>query len=250
MSRKKRVNTHVGGSGRHLPLRDVLAQRIARGTLRAGGKLPSERELSEAHDTTRVTVREALQQLETEGLIYRMNRRGWFVASSRLDYDPVEDAGFMTNVSRQKRTPKTETLLKETTQATEWLAQRLGVRVGAPVFHLQRRRYIDERPVLLEDIFLIARRFPGLMHAQLDGSLSAVLADVYGVRAERSDIVFTSTALLGTHADALWVSPGTPGLLLTRTARDAAGKVVEFDQEYWRHDVLNIALTTTPRGAG
>ena len=233
--------------GRRSPLRDVLAQLIEKRTLRPGSQLASERELSEAHGMTRVTVREALQQLETEGLVYRMNRRGWFVAASRLDYDPVEDAGFMRNVSRQGRTPKTETLLKEKTQASPWLAEHLAVRVGTAVFHLQRRRYIDDRPVLLEDIFLIAQRYPGLLHADLDGSLSEVLAQRYAVRTHRSHIVFNSTALLGAHADALWVSSGTPGLLLTRTARDASGKVVEFDQEYWRHDVLNIALTTAPR---
>nr|WP_298724911.1 UTRA domain-containing protein [uncultured Steroidobacter sp.] len=234
----------TGHRSRRPPLRDMLARQIETGVLKPGSQLASERELSEDCGMTRVTVREALQQLETEGLVYRMNRRGWFVAARRLDYDPVEDAGFMRNVSRQGRTPKTETLLKEKMPASPWLASHLGVRVGAAVFHLQRRRCIDERPVLLEDIFLIAQRYPSLLTADLDGSLSEVLAQRYGVRTQRSQIVFTSTALLGPHADALLVSPGTPGLLLTRTARDSDGKVVEFDQEYWRHDVLNIALTT------
>lgn len=234
--------------GRRPPLRDVLARRIETGDLQPGSQLASERELSEQCGMTRVTVREALQQLETEGLVYRMNRRGWFVAARRLDYDPVEDAGFMRNVSRQGRTPKTETLLKEKLQASPWLASHLGVRVGTAVFRLQRRRCIDERPVLIEDIFLIAQRYPGLLKANLDGSLSEVLAQRYGVRTQRSRIVLTSTALLGAQADALLVASGTPGLLLTRTARDSDGQVVEFDQEYWRHDVLNIALTTSISG--
>jgi len=57
-----------------------LSENIASGLFAAEGRLPSERELSEQFATTRITLREALSQLEGQGLIYRQVRRGWFIS--------------------------------------------------------------------------------------------------------------------------------------------------------------------------
>lgn len=64
-----------------------LREQIERGLLARGSKLPSERQLSELFSTTRITLREALGQLEDQGLIYREERRGWFVSPQRLLYN-------------------------------------------------------------------------------------------------------------------------------------------------------------------
>lgn len=61
---------------------NALQEQIEHGLLAPGCKLPAERKLSEVFDTTRITLREALVQLEACGLIYREERRGWFVAPS------------------------------------------------------------------------------------------------------------------------------------------------------------------------
>jgi DNA-binding GntR family transcriptional regulator len=47
-------------------------------------------------------------------------------------------------------------------------------------------------------------------------------------------------ALVKFAADALGVKPGTPGLLVVRTSLAADGRVVEYDQEYWRHDAIRV----------
>ncbi|MCO2525526.1 GntR family transcriptional regulator, partial [Pseudomonas aeruginosa] len=101
----------VDQSRQYLRIRDQLAADIAQGVLQV--KLPSERELAERFLCTRITLREALQQLETEGLVYRENRRGWFVAPPRIRYNPTRTTGFMEYVSAQGRQPRTETLHAE-----------------------------------------------------------------------------------------------------------------------------------------
>ncbi|CDL51251.1 2-aminoethylphosphonate uptake and metabolism regulator [Klebsiella pneumoniae ISC21] len=65
-----------------------LQARIQNGALKSGDKLPSERELCALFNTTRITVRESLAQLEASGVIYRADRRGWFVTPERLWLDP------------------------------------------------------------------------------------------------------------------------------------------------------------------
>ena len=62
----------------------ALQEQIDHGLLPPASKLPAERKLSELFGTTRITVREALLQLEAQGQIYREERRGWFVSPPRL----------------------------------------------------------------------------------------------------------------------------------------------------------------------
>lgn len=60
----------------------------------SGDKLPSERELCAIFNTTRITIRESLAQLESSGLIWRADRRGWFVTPERLWLDPTQNTNF------------------------------------------------------------------------------------------------------------------------------------------------------------
>ncbi len=88
----------------------ALIEQIDSGLLSAGGKLPAERKLSELFDTTRITLREALGQLEAQGLIYREERRGWFVSPPRLLYNPLVRSHYHAMVEGQGRVPATEVL--------------------------------------------------------------------------------------------------------------------------------------------
>lgn len=59
---------------------NTILQQIDRGLFATQSKrLPSERELSDIFNTSRLTVKQALLYLESQGLIYRKERRGWFL---------------------------------------------------------------------------------------------------------------------------------------------------------------------------
>lgn len=223
-------------------LRDVLAERINSGTYQPNQKLPSERELADDLQTTRLTLCDALSQLEIEGKVFRMDRRGWFISNKRLAFNAKLDKGFMTNVREQNQIPSTKLIYCEEETASVNLAKALKIETGAAIYHLQRRRSINKRPVLIEDICLDSSRYPGLHHTNLTGSLAVVLAEVYQVNIKYSELQITPVAFNRLHAKSLHVSPGTPATLLTRTSYDGEGRVVEFDQEYWVSDVLKIEL--------
>lgn len=226
----------------YLQIRDHLASQIETATLRPNAKLPSERTLSEAFGTTRMTARQALLQLEAEGLIHRLDRRGWFVSPPRLQLDPTLNISFTENVTSQGRQPGTVLLSQEQTTASAWDFHHLGVTAGEPVFLIRRMRLIDERPVLVEHLHVNANRCPGLLHLPLDQSLTKLLAEHYGIVERRAQIRVRPTALTAAQAEPLQVAAGTPGLYLTRTTYDQDDNVVEFDQEFWRYDVLEVAI--------
>lgn len=231
----------------YIALRDQIALNIEMGRLKPGTRLPSERQFQTGTGTARGTIREALFLLEAEGLIYRRDRSGWYVSPPAVTYDPTRWAGFMTYVSEQGRTPGTETLSKQSVPASSGLADIFRVAPGAPLHVIDRRRTIDGRPVLVERITVDPALAPDLLAHSLDGSLTHILTTVYGVTVTRNRVDMRPCALVRDAADGLGVKSGTPGLLVVRTSFDAQGRVVEYDQEYWRHDAIRVHVDLTVR---
>jgi DNA-binding GntR family transcriptional regulator len=228
-----------------LRIRDQLAADLAQGVLAPQGKLPVERDLAERFGCTRVTLRQALQQLEVEGLIYRKNRSGWYVCPPRIRYDPTRISGFMEYVTAQGRTPQTECLSAEQRPAGAWLAKRMGLTSAEePVFFLQRRRWVDGRPVLLELNALVANWCPELLQADLNTSLTTLLREQFGRVQSRCELTMHPGTVNEQQAELLQLTPGSSSFYLERLNFGEADQPVEFDQEFWRPDALAVVVDT------
>ena len=229
-----------GDGPQYLALRDQIALGIEMGRLVPGAKLPSERRLQDDTGAARGTVREALFQLEAEGLIYRRDRSGWYVSPPAVTYNPTRWSGFMTYVAEQGRVPGTETLGTEAVPAPPAIADIFRTAPGTPLYNIHRRRSIDGRAVLVERIIVDPAMAPDLLDHSLDGSLTQILTSRYDLAVVRNRVDMRPCALVKLAAEALGVKPGTPGLLVVRTSFAANGRVVEYDQEYWRHDAIRV----------
>lgn len=226
----------------YLQVRDQMWQWITDNGLAGQARLPSERELAERFKTTRVTLRQALGQLEAEGKIYRSNRRGWFVTPSRLSYEPSRDMGFTRYVAEQGFVPRTETLTKTLTETPRWLAERCEMPVGAPIYHFIRRRFVDERCLLVEHNYVNPAKCPGLMEQDTDTSLWKMLRETYELAPAKRNIEVFSQGLVGDEASILNVNQGSAGLYLERLCYDESGDFLEFDREYWLHDAIKLVV--------
>lgn len=188
----------------------------------------------------RGTIREALFQLEAEGLIYRRERSGWYVSPPPVTYDPTRWAGFMTFVSEQGRIPSTQVLATESIPAPPLLADIFRVAPGSRLFLISRRRLIDGRAVLIERITVNPQLAPGLYDHPLEASLTSILTNHYGLTVARNRVDMRPCALVKEVADEIGVKAGTPGLLVVRTSLDKEGRVINYDHEYWRHDSIRV----------
>jgi DNA-binding GntR family transcriptional regulator len=218
---------------------------IEAGTLAPGTKLPPERALAGEFSITRVTVRQALTRMEAEGLIFREDRRGWFVSPPRVRYDPTANTSFTESIAEQGRTAGTTILSKQQVAASQWESDQLGCAVGDSVFVVNRLRTVDGRAVLVEQIHVKAARCPGLLDYPLDRSLTGLMAERFGIVEHRTRINMRPAALSEFPAKALGVAAGTPSLYLSRTILDQFDEVVELDQEFWRHDAIEICVSAT-----
>ncbi|WP_374572088.1 UTRA domain-containing protein [Phenylobacterium sp.] len=243
-SKGARLPPRTGSAGglHYLNMRDYIAARITAGELKPGGRLPSERDLQAGAGVARGTIREALFQLEAEGVIYRKDRSGWYVSPPPVVYDPTRWDGFMSYVKAQGRSPSTETLSKTAITCDAELAEVFGKPVGSPIYLIRRRRYVDGRAVLVERIAVDPSMAPGVLAHDLDRSLTSILKSAYNISVARNRVEMQPCALIREEAEALRVKSGLPGLSVIRTSYDAQGRVVEFDREFWRHDALKISV--------
>ncbi|WP_027856705.1 phosphonate utilization transcriptional regulator PhnR [Marinobacterium jannaschii] len=225
-------------------IKRTLQDQIESGLLTAGCKLPAERKLAELFDTTRITLREALVLLESEGVIYREERRGWFVSPPRLDYNPAERSHFHEMVRQQGRQPDTRLLDCQTLAANTEISRLLQLPALSRVHRVQRLRRIDQRPVLYVEHYLNPAPFPDILQHNLNGSLTEIYQQHYGVGYGRLRLQIYPTALTGEAAAALNVAQGSHGLLIIRVNYDQENRILDCDYEYWRHDAVCLLVDT------
>ncbi|MDF3934227.1 UTRA domain-containing protein [Pseudomonas citronellolis] len=220
----------------------ALLEQIDSGLLPAGGKLPAERRLSELFDTTRITLREALTQLESRGLIYREERRGWYVSPPRLLYNPLVRSHFHAMVAGQDRLPATEALSARQVPASPAICAHLELPALSSVYQIRRARRVDGRLVLYVEHYLNPAYFPGILDCDLRQSLTDLYSSRYDIRYGRVRFDMVPTALHGEAASALRVAEGSPALRITRINRDQHGRVIDCDLEFWRHDAIHVSV--------
>ncbi|WP_313551715.1 UTRA domain-containing protein [Pseudomonas sp.] len=219
-----------------------LEEQIMCGALAPSTKLPAERRLSESFSTTRITLREALGQLESQGLIYREERRGWFVSPPRVAYNPLVRSHFHAMVAGQGRVPATEVLSARLVSANAAVCGLLELPERTGVYQIRRARRIDGRLVLYVEHYLNPIYFPNILQFDLTHSLTDLYASEYGIRYGRVRFEMRPTALHADAAQALKVSMGSPALHITRINRDQHGRLIDCDLEYWRHDAIHVSV--------
>ncbi|KKN45515.1 hypothetical protein LCGC14_0682270 [marine sediment metagenome] len=214
---------------------------IHSGELPAGSQLPSERRICERLGVSRVNARDALHLLEGKGLIYRLNRIGWFVASAPFIYDPTRAHSLLEEANTHHRQLDTQLIKAERIPAPASVSQKLAVSATTGVLQVVRRRAVDGRWVLLETCYFREDRFPGLLQQNLKGSLTRLTQNVYGYKRRQLDVAISSKLLSEYQALQLRVREGSAALKLVRDVIvEQACIAVEI--EYWLHDAIEMRM--------
>lgn len=222
-------------------IRHHLAALIQQGAMRQNSKLPSERELLEQFKSTRITVREALLRLEAEGIIYRQNRKGWFVCPPRLVWNPVRKVNFYELAKQQGF--KAQTKVVEISR--QWVQGEVAEAFGEntlEAFNLVRVRSLDGRAVMLEEITCPLAICATLDKQDLSGSVTQIILEQGGVEVthERSQVFVTT--LPDDYAPQLEQNSGAPCLRIVRKRYDKHDALVDYNIEYWLHSAIEMQV--------
>lgn len=203
----------------HYQLRELLRGEIVAGRWAVDEKLPSERELCEAFDLSRTTVREAIDALVNEGLLRREKGRGTFVASPKILEGLLQSpTGFSDSMVEQGIPVQTRVLRVEVGTAPYVVAQELRINSHDPIIIIDRLRCIFDEPILIVTSYLPQKLFPALIDEDLtDTSLYYLLRTRYGITIAKAKRYMEAVAANDMEAKLLKISTGAPLMLIEST---------------------------------
>ena len=213
-------------------LADSLRDKIYEGKYAFGDKLPSERSLAEKFGISHLTVRKALAILEEEGMLLRVQGKGTFVRAQKYSIDMQHLDGFSSMFGQQGITITNKVLYSGVREAGFKYSRIFGIPREEPVFELIRLRQNGEDPVALEYNILPTKRVPHV--GEYDYSLYS-LWDVYrqaGIQLVEENQKLEIVKVYNPQADLLNVEEGADVLMLSSTALDLSGKVIECTKIY------------------
>jgi GntR family transcriptional regulator len=247
-SQERAVNSTAGAAMRE-PKYYTVKRHLLRiiDTLEPGSAVPTERDLASELDTSRTTVRQALVELVAEGRLVRRQGSGTYVAEAKITW-PLHLASFTEQAAANGLKASSELLDAKRIKASDEVAERLGVDVGAPVYQLDRLRLADDWPVAVETSVLSAARFPNLARLmRKSDSLHALLAESYGIRLRRGEELIDTAPASPRDAKLLQTDPGAPMLVVKRRSFDSDGHPVEWGTSWFRGDRITLVARLTTR---
>lgn len=213
----------------YLDIKDQLIKQINSGKYLENESLPSERVLSIEFGVSRMTARKAIDQLEKEGFVERIARKGTFVRSKKLIRN-AELSGFGDALRNQGLTEVNSIeLKKEMTEANRFLADKLKIKVGDPVYILTRLRCAAETPYAIEITHIPLDRFPGINKIDFSkNSLFGTMKDDYKIKATTAERLISVTFCNAFVAKHLQLSEQDPIFVLNSIAYDAQKIPMEY----------------------
>lgn len=216
----------------YLWLAAQLAERIKSGTLAPGDALPAERKIADRYGVSRVTVRRAMEELVTDGLIDQRQGAGTFV-SKRLQQPLSILTSFSEDVRARGMVPESVFLNRSTGIASPEEAIGLGLKPGEPVSRISRLRKADGLPLAVENATLVRVALPD--PEAVTDSLYHVLEGT-GSRPMRAVQRLSAVAVDARTAELLDVPVGSPGLSMLRVGYLGDGRAIEFTRSTYRGD--------------
>ena len=141
---------------RYQQLKDLIIGRISNGELRPQDRVPSENELVESMNVSRMTANRALRELTDEGYVDRIAGRGTFVSDFRARSHVLEVQNIADEIVRRGHTHSCEVLRQSRQHARGEIARALNVEQGSDVFHLLLVHSENGSPVQVEDRYVVA----------------------------------------------------------------------------------------------
>lgn len=222
-------------------LYEILRGKIARKEWKAGDMIPPESELIETYNVSRSTVRQVLDMLVNEGLIYRERGRGSFIAHLTLEQSMTRIVSFTEDMHQRGFTPGTQVLSARLVPASKDIAERLQVPTGEPLACVERLRLADGEPMSIEESYLVHRYCPDvLLHDHAHQPLREILERDYNLRLVNAKQVIRAIPAPTHLAQLLEIKPHAPVLYIERVSYSQVAIPVEFLRIYYRADRYSL----------
>ncbi|KAB2902429.1 MAG: GntR family transcriptional regulator [Anaerolineae bacterium] len=226
----------------HVPLyiqiKDYIRLNIQAGVFPENSRIPSERQLAEQFQVSRLTVSKAINELIQEGLLHSHVGKGTFVSSTKIEQELRTLTSFTEEMIRRGQRPSSRVLYAAVEPASSEVTKALLLPSGTKIIVLRRVRLADNQPVALETSAIVAAICPGIVdkHDFSQESLYQVLREECGIRIAYARQTFESRQATPEEQEALHLDPHTPILGITRVTYNAQEQPIEYVRSAYRGD--------------
>lgn len=229
--------SHQSKSPLYQQIYQLLRVKILDGQWPTDAPLPSEAELMGQYQVSRATVRQALDELASDGLIYRRQGRGTFVSQPTVEQGLVRIVSFTEDMQQRGFEPGTKLISAGLVPATEALAERLQISAGEPLARIERLRLADGEPMSVEISFLVYQYCPGILTQDYTThSLRRMLEEQYGIRITSAHQTIQAIVPTAEMAEALAIEEKVALLYIERLSFSEFEVPVEYLRVYHRGD--------------
>lgn len=229
----------------------VLASSIADGSLPPGTQLPPEDSLIQRFDVSRTTVRKAIQNLASRGLIEIRRGKGTFVAMPRITQELTELSGFVEDMQALGRTPTARLVDTGVVAADGAVARHLALTPGTLVVRIRRVRLADGVPTSFDETYLPRELGDKVVTHDLEAEpIFALLEQKYGMPLVEAEYRLEAVSAEEDIARALGIEAGSAIFLVERTSYTEGGRPVDYEKLYYRGDMVRFVTRLARRTTG
>ncbi len=231
---------------RYQQLKEHIIERISSGDLKPADRVPSENELVEAMNVSRMTANRALRELNDEGYVERVAGRGTFVSDYLARSDVLEVHDIADEIARRGHSHSSRVVRQSRQHARGEVAKALNVEQGTDVFHLLLVHYENGVPVQVEDRHVLASFAPQCLDQDFEQvTPSAYLTGVAPLQAaEQSVRAGMPNAAVQNYLE---IDAGEPCLVVVRRTW-SKGEAVTFSRLHHPGSRYELTGHYTPPG--
>jgi len=200
---------------RYMQIIQYFVDKIDRGVLNNGDKLPTEEEICKIFSVSRITARQALNELANAGYIVKKQGIGSYVKNKmKMQLNSLQ--GFSEEMTSKGLVPRSELLSIEVCSPSVEIAEKLKIDMSIKVYSICRLRYANDIALSLENSYIPFFKCPGIERYDLTGSLYKVLYENYGITFKKANQSIEAGFIDKKQAKLLDVKPNTQALIIER----------------------------------
>ncbi|MEC5398866.1 GntR family transcriptional regulator [Uliginosibacterium sp. H1] len=230
----------------HSQIREILRARILDGSYAPHSQMPSESQMMASFGVSRITIRQALGDLQKEGLIFKVVGKGSFVAKPKAFQNLSRLQGFGEAMAPAGYETFSQLLSARTVAASDTVAGHLRCTPGEEVFEIQRLRYLNREPISVDVSYFpqsLGERLAKEDLARRD--IFVILENDFGHPLTHADVQIEAILADELLARQLRITEGSPLLRIERLTYAHDGyreQPIDFEYLYYRGDAFQYRL--------
>lgn len=211
--------------------------------LKPHDRLPSERTLASQFGVNRITLREAIQRLENEHVLYSLPGSGTYLAAQKLRTNTGVNFSYHSYCQANGYSSSSKVIKFYKAVGTDFVCKKLKIPAHSDIFVLKRVRFLNQKPAMLETTHIPEMICPNLTKFDFNKkhmSLYKVLTEEYGILATKTRYSVSMTYADSASADLLHISKRTPLLSFDVVGLTEEEQIIEYCQTLKRSDFFGI----------